>query len=310
MKLRSTPHPYRKPIATELRYIVVPDIGQQVVGLRTGEIDIANATFTAVQLDQLKSEKFNIATREVQSLTALFSQPEAEARNSPLKDKRVRQAINYAVNKEALINALFKGLAVPASQLPLQSSLAYNNSLKAYPYDPARAKQLLSEAGYPDGFKLPKGIGFSGSTDVPVILQQDLKAVGVDAPLNQYEFAVVLDQYYGRNGAQKDDLFLVTGGDPNGTFSLNRGLFACDKEGFQTWFCSPEFVRLYDQSVSETNPQRRTELLQQSVAALMNDVPVLLIYYKDGTTAMSPNVRGFSWPMPTWYELDGVYRVG
>jgi peptide/nickel transport system substrate-binding protein len=313
LKLRSTPHPYRKPTATELRFIAVPEVGQQVVGLRTGELDFALSTFTTEQIDQLKANGLAVANRSVSVTTALFSQPEAEARNSPLKDKRVRQALNYALDKDGMINALFKGMGQPASQLPLLNSTAFNNNLKPYPYDPAKAKQLLADAGYPNGVKLPKGIGFTPQTTLPAIatiIQDNLRSVGVEAAINPYEYAVFLDQYYGRGNNQKDDLFLTTGGDPNGTFSLIRGQYGCDKEGFATWFCVPEFVKLYDQSSSETDPQKRSQLLQQSVAALMDEAPVLLLYYKDGTAVMTSDLRGFVWPMPTWYDFDTVYRVG
>ncbi len=313
MKLRSTPHPYRKPTLTEIHYVVVPEISQQVVGLRTGELDFALSAFSADQLNQLKNEKFNIVSRVSGGTTALFSQPEAQARNSPLMDKRVRQALNYAINKQAIIDAFFKGYARPASQLPLEGTMPYNDSLKPYPYNPAKAKQLLAEAGYPNGVKLPSGLGFTPATvppDLVQIIQDNLRAVGVEAEINQYEYAVFLDQYYGRNNAQKDDLFFQSGGDPTGTFSLIRGQYSCDKQGFATWFCVPGFVKLYDESTMETNNQKRKQLLQQAVATLMDEVPVLLLYQKDATAVMKNDLRGFTWPMPTWYDYDTLYRAG
>ncbi|GIW07925.1 MAG: diguanylate phosphodiesterase [Dehalococcoidia bacterium] len=308
---RTETHPFRTPIATEVRFVVVPELTQQIVGLRTGELDFALSNFTTDQLNSAKSSGLQVVTRITSVTSALFSQPEAQARNSPLLDKRVRQAINYAVNKEAITNGYYGGYAKPAGQITIPGSPVWDDTLQPYPFDPAKAKQLLAEAGYPNGFKLPVGIGYTPATvpqDIPAIIQANLRDVGIEASLNGQELAVFLDKYYGR-GVQKDDLFLQTAGDPNGTYAIGRGLYDCAKEGFALWWCNRDFNRLYDLAVHEADPARRAALMREANRALVSDVPALFLFVRDGTAVMSPKIRGFEWPSPVQYTYDTVYRV-
>ena len=74
--------------------------------------------------------------------------------NPPFADRRVRQAVNYALNKEAMVNDLLLGMAKPSGQPAVPTTFGYNPDVKPYPYDPAKARQLLAEAGYPNGLSI------------------------------------------------------------------------------------------------------------------------------------------------------------
>ncbi len=252
-RLRTAAHAYRKPIATELRFRAIPELAQQINGLRTGDIDIVTqSSFTADHVDQLQRADLVVVNKLVSNVTALFSQPEAEARNTPLKDKRVRTALNYAVNKDSISQALYKGVAQSVGQLGVPESPFWDPSVRPYPYDPAMAKRLLADAGYPNGFKLPVGIEYTSQTVNPQLilaLQGALKDVGVEAEVNGMEFALFLDKYYGRNGQNKGDLFVQSLGDINGMFSEGRGRYDCARKDFEIWWCNPDFTRLYDQAI-------------------------------------------------------------
>ena len=79
--------------------------------------------------------------------------------DSPLKDVRVRQALNYAVDRQTISATIMHGLVPPGSQTTPRSNPEYNRSLAAYPYDPVKAKALLTEAGYPNGFAVTLDCG-------------------------------------------------------------------------------------------------------------------------------------------------------
>jgi peptide/nickel transport system substrate-binding protein len=310
-QLRPTPHPYRKPNFTQITFKAIPELSQEIAGVRTGDLDVVSQTaFTPDQIDQLKTAGMTILTLQVGNVTALYSQPEAVARNSPLQDKTVRLALNYAVNKDA-INSLFKGLATPAGQLGEPGSPFWDDSVKPYPYNVAMAKQLLAQAGYPNGFKLPVGIGYTPQTADPnmvLALQSDLQAVGVEAAVNSYEFATFLDQYYGRNGAQKGDLFVQSLGDSNGSFSQGRGLYDCNKQGFAIWWCNQDFNRLYDQAITEPDAAKRADLMRQANAALRSDIPNLYMVLTSQFVVLNPKIKGFTWPTVA-FNFDNAYKV-
>lgn len=110
--------------------------------------------------------------------------------NKPLMDVRVRQALNYAVNKEAFVATLLGGKTQAASQPAPPIAFGYDPMINPYPYDPVKAKALLAEAGYPGGFKLVVEIATGGSIpNGEAIYQQvatDLRAVGVDVELRPF----------------------------------------------------------------------------------------------------------------------------
>jgi peptide/nickel transport system substrate-binding protein len=118
-------------------------------------------------------------------------------KEGPLADKRVRQAVNYAINKKALVENVLQGTAeVAAGPTPPAFSWAYNDDLDPYPYDPEKARALIEEAGH-DGAELTFYVteGGSGMLDpVPMgaAIQADLAKVGLDVEIETYEWNTFL----------------------------------------------------------------------------------------------------------------------
>jgi peptide/nickel transport system substrate-binding protein len=121
-------------------------------------------------------------------------------RDSVLADKRVRHAIGYATNRDAIVTYLRRGLAHPATSLLPPQAWAYEPDIFTFTYDPERAKQLLDEAGYrdPDGegplprLRLSLKISTNEETRLQsTVIQQDLRRVGIDLDVRSYEFATV-----------------------------------------------------------------------------------------------------------------------
>lgn len=152
-KLRPESHPFRKPIPTEIDILQLPDTAAVVAGLKTGDIDIATTIpFLSDQLDSLEKAGMKFQTQLSQNFHYIYPWPTWQKQNTPLKDKRVREALNYAVDKDTINKKLFRGEGKPSRNVVAPGSPFYDESLKPYPYDPAKAKQLLAEAGYPNGF--------------------------------------------------------------------------------------------------------------------------------------------------------------
>jgi len=158
-KKRTAEHAFRKPIANEISFKAIPENSQIIAGLRTGELDIASqVNFSGDQVDQLKAAGMNIYMALASVSSFPFVQGSYESRNTPLKDKRVRIALNYAIDKEAIAKTIYKGYSKPTGQVGVPGSLYWDDTVQPYPYDPAMAKKLLADAGYPNGFKLPMGM--------------------------------------------------------------------------------------------------------------------------------------------------------
>src|SRR5437867_4105313 len=115
----------------------------------------------------------------------------------PFDDKRVRQALNYAVNKDAIVRDVLKGTGAASRGPVLPGTWGADAALKAYPYDPARAKKLLAEVGYLNGFSrtlwvLEQGSGMQSPVAMSTVIQSNLKAVGVNVTLQTMEWGASL----------------------------------------------------------------------------------------------------------------------
>src|SRR2546427_761618 len=127
------------------------------------------------------------------------------------RGQRVRQALNYAVNKEALVRDVLKGTGSFSRGPVLPNTWGADAALKAYPYDPERAKKLLAEAGYPSGFSTTLWVPESGSgMQLPVamstVIQSNLKAVGVNVALQTMEWGA----YLAKLRTKEQDLFALS----------------------------------------------------------------------------------------------------
>jgi len=133
-------------------YRVVPEESTRLAMLRTGETDIIGASRERVP--ELQASGFNVFVKERGSVIGCYFHQQWEA--VPVRDKRIRQALNLAINREEIANFIFAGQAKLMAMYPVGSfavAAGADPELKPYPYDPAKAKQLLAEAGYPNGFE-------------------------------------------------------------------------------------------------------------------------------------------------------------
>lgn len=306
-------HPFRNVIATELRFQTVPETAAVVAGLRTGDIDAtSHVTFAIDQVDAMKNSGVTISAIDGSYVAGVFSQPENREKNTPLTNRTVREALNYAMDKDAISKTLYKGLAAGTGQLTLTSSGMWDISVKAYPYDPKKAKELLAQAGYPNGFKLEVGLDFTPTSVNPQMLlavQGFLKDVGVDAQINSYEIGTFLDKFYARNGQGKSEIFMFVSGDANGMGSSLRGNFNCDKKNFEVWWCQPGFDKLYDQAMTEPDTAKRNDLLKQAQKALLADVPALYLVTAPIFVASGAKIKNVEISTPLVYRFDDVYRT-
>ncbi len=203
-----------KPYADKVIVSIMGEAAARDVAFRNKEIDtsvLGPAQYVAYQSDaDLKGTIVEVAevfTRYM-GMNPSFK---------PFTDKRVRQAINYAIDTDLIINKLVKGKAYRAtSWLPLTSP-AYDKAMKPYPYDPAKAKQLLAEAGYPQGFEFEWTTSQNESWGLPIVsaVIPMLDKVGIKAKVKQVETAVLAEVV--RSGDYQAFIYSqATGPDPAG----------------------------------------------------------------------------------------------
>jgi peptide/nickel transport system substrate-binding protein len=159
----------------------------RIAALQAGEVDfISNVPYE--RIEELKGNS-NLVVKTVSTPRVFFVG--IDSREKPFNDVRVRQALNYAVDAEAIVKSLYLGYAKRLATVVSDTTLGYDPSVQPYPYDPARAKSLLAEAGYPNGFATEFD-SFTGSiadhSRAAEAIVEFLRKVGIEVKHNVFEF--------------------------------------------------------------------------------------------------------------------------
>jgi peptide/nickel transport system substrate-binding protein len=171
-----------KPYVDRIEYNAINDSLTRLLALKKGELDVLLSP-DAKDIGDLKNAGYPVNNPRVGS-GAMSLIPESANPKSPFADLRVRQAVQHAIDTEGIVKAIYLGEAEPANQWIYKNHWAYNPSVVGYPYNPVRAKKLLADAGYSDGFKTKITYRVNPQSDrVFGAVQGYLKAVGIDVVL-------------------------------------------------------------------------------------------------------------------------------
>lgn len=222
-------------------------------------------------------------------------------KEGPFQDKRVRQAINYAINKKSLVDNILQGTAtVAAGPTPKAFAWAYNESLQPYPYNPEKAKALIKEAGV-EGAKLKFYVtdGGSGMLDpvaMGTAIQADLAQVGFKVEIETYEWNTFLSKVNpGLEGkADMAEMAWMTN-DPDTLpyLALRSGAWP-DKGGFNSgYYANPEVDKLLEAARVSTRQEERAKLYKQMQTIVHDDAPWAFIANWKQNAVSSTRVKDF-----------------
>lgn len=275
-----------KPQITSASVKIIPDAGTRMQALKTGEVDLVYGIST----DDVKSApKVTYSSRASQSafVRINFEPP-------PLDDVRVRQAMNYAVNKQEIVDSLF-GEAATVSRCQLYDSATYGGdpSLEPYPYDPEKARQLLEDAdavGTKVSMESTSGF-FPQDRNVAQAITQQLEAVGFDMELKVIPTSLWLEHTVskGKKGPGADMRWL-TSGDVNSNMFRIWGSIATTESVAGTYE-NPEFDKLFSEALAAQDEETFKEKTAEANKMLCDEAVFLFIYDRKGITALSENVE-------------------
>ncbi|MFN8535531.1 MAG: ABC transporter substrate-binding protein [Dehalococcoidia bacterium] len=302
-------HPYRKVELSEIVVRAVPEPSALLAGLRTGEIDFANgSTFLADQAIQARNQGMTVDIKQVSYISILFS--EEKVKGTPLENEKVRQAMNYAVDKVSMAKNIFAGMAEPIGQYAVPEAGHYNPTIQPVPYDVATAKRLLTEAGYPNGFKLENGLVFTNSplnAQIFQAVQGFHREIGIQYELDPVELGAYIDFAYGRGNRTRPPMFEAGSSNTNGVFSFTWGFLKC--QGGAGWWCVPALDTAMEKALAETDTAKRKQYLQEAVKGLRDSWNMIYLTSTPQFNIYSKKMAGFNWTTPSYYSLDSVYMV-
>lgn len=258
--------------------------------LRSGDIDITDYVPWKDTASMINDPNLTIDTDNGPIMLLSFN-----TKIKPLADPKVRQAISYAINRENVIKAAFLGRGVPITGFVLNEGwLGYDPSLDGYfEYNPEKAKQLLAEAGYPNGFdvKLLASSSYSMHEQTAICVQNDLKAVGINVTLDLPDWATRMDKV----GKQDFDMFVnaMSGefGDPDW---LTNYLYSGEPTyNTSAWFADSETDKLLDEARVTLDDGKRDELYKRLAARVLELSPHVFINYREQATGMQKYVTNY-----------------
>ena len=279
-----------KPYLDRFTLLIMPEAPARDIAFRSKEIDtsiLGPAQYVAYQADpQLKKGILEVAEVFTRSM------PMNPEQFKPFADKRVRQAINYAIDTNLIITRLVKNKAYRAvSWLPLTSP-GFDKAMQPYAYDPEKAKKLLAEAGYPNGFEFEWTTSQNESWGLPIVeaVIPMLAKVGIKVKTKLVEVTVLTDiankgEFQAYIGSSQ------TGPDPLATLRCYHSATprtACNVTGFK----NPAYDKVLDAANAESDPAKQVTLMRQANAILREEAPVWFFNYNKAVMAYQPWVHG------------------
>ncbi|MCB2108980.1 MAG: hypothetical protein KDE14_14825 [Rhodobacteraceae bacterium] len=283
---------WRAPKVDKLILTEIPEKSARIQALLSDRIDVAvSLGYEDIQLiEQDGGKSFTGKDAGVLGVTFVLSKlPDGH----PLKDKRVRQALNYAVNKQAYIDTVFGGQTVVASQPAVESSFGYNPDLEPYPYDPEKAKALLAEAGFADGFSFAMDVPTGGGAALEETYQTvaaDLAKVGVNLTLQ----AITVPQLNRGvlQGEWAGEAFGMNYSAQRTTDSLRTmKLHSCIHP--MAWFCDRTIQPVIEQALRTGDLDKRRELSRQVMAYYHDIAPAIFLHRIVTFEGLSAKIRNY-----------------
>jgi len=289
---------------------IIPDNSAQFLELMADNIDLMG-------LDPIKYSRIIPARPELQQKLALYKElgnsytyMGFNLKHKPFDDVRVRRAINYAIDKQEIIDGVYLGLGINISS-PYKPGTRWSNpELSPYPYDPAKAKSLLKEAGFADtdGDGIIERDGKPFAFEIvtnqnkereksAVLIQRRLKDVGIDVKIRAIEWASFISRFIKTGDFDVVVLGWGLGLDPDQYNIWHSSQQAPGQFNF-IGYNNPSVDKLLEQGRLELNPDKRMKIYHEFARVLLDDSPIVYLSAGYGLTAIHKRVKGIDDPAP------------
>jgi ABC-type transport system substrate-binding protein len=291
---------------------IVPEGSTRLQQVETGELDVA----WALNPEDVERARENPDLVVVEDAGLNTNAVHLDVMQEPFTSKEVRQALNYAVNKEELSEGLYNGNMVTAGGVLPPVDWAYNPDLRSYQYDPERARELLTEAGYDEGnpltftfmaYTIPRGYNPVGDR-LATAIQEYWSDVGVQTEIQTAEWT----QYRDDRRAHKYQCSLAgwqgDNGDPDNflyTFFSSASIGAENYSRYE----NPEVDDLLNQAKEVSDQEERKALYQEAEQLIVDDAPWVFLGYQKHQVVTRANITDFQLQPTYIYYMSGVSKA-
>jgi extracellular solute-binding protein family 5 len=281
----------------------VPEANSRMIMLETGEIDLAR---DLLPLDFKKiSEDTKFTTVEVETPSNMFLG--FDLRNELLADKRVRQAIAYAINNEDLVKTVFNGSASVATSPVPKITTGHNENSNNYPQNIEKAKQLLAEAGYPNGFNIELFVSEDNQRiDMAVIIQDNLKKIGINAEIKTFQWAAYVSTIENPNIIKP--LFImswnISNDDPDEVLYPLYHSSQIDAHTNVVFYKNEKFDNLISEARETTDKEKRMKLYEEAQDIIQEDLPHYTLVYPKQNFAYKASIKNIKYNKRAYLDFQ------
>jgi len=287
-----------RPAFTNLKFRSIPENTNRVIALETGEADIAYG-IAPVDMETVEENK-ELALTVIPSLSTEYLG--INVRNGIFKDKRVRQALNYAINKDDIIEVTLNGRGIKADTFISPNVYGSNQELHRYGFNPEKARELLKEAGIEAGTEVTIWVNENPlRVQSAQIIQANFKEVGIETSVEILEWG----SYVQRTGNGEQELFIIgwnagTGDADNALFPLFHST-SQGGAGNRSFYSSESVDKLIDES-RRAQGEKRKEMLLKAQEEILGDAPLVPLFYKNIVVGVNKNLENFV-PMGSGHHI-------
>jgi dipeptide transport system substrate-binding protein len=301
-----------RPKIDNLVFAITPDASVRYAKVKTGECHLM-AYPKPADLTQMKADPaLNLLSMQGLNIGYIAFNVEKK----PFDDKRVRQAVNYAINKKAILDTIYQGAGQVAKNLIPPILWGYNDRIKDYDYDPAKARELLAKAGLKDGFEmelwyLPVQRPYNpDGKRMGELVQADLAKVGIKVKLLTYEWG----EYRKRSKAGEHQAVMYgwsgDNGDPDNFFGPLLSCDAVKGGGNNARWCDRNFDDLIAKAARISDKTQRAKLYEKAQEIVHEEAPFVMIAHSVRYEPVRKEVRNFKMAaVPTNHYFDKVDLV-
>ncbi|PLZ02242.1 ABC transporter substrate-binding protein [Burkholderia sp. WAC0059] len=284
-----------KPKVDRLIYEITPDAAVRAQKVRTGECEIA----LSPEPDDVAAAKTNPKLKVVQTPAFMTAFVALNTQKKPLDNPKVRQALNLAFDRVTYLKAVFDNTATPAVNPWPPTTWGYDTAIQPYPYDVAKAKQLLAQAGFPNGFSTTIWVRPGGSVLNPnpragaELLQADFAKIGVKADIKVVEWGELIRD---AKAGQHDTLFMGWAGDNGDPDNYLTPLFSCNgvSSGINfSRYCDPKLDRLIAAGLATPDQAQRAKAYDAAQQIIHDEALWIPLGYPIASVITRANVGGY-----------------
>lgn len=301
-----------EPSIEQLIFKPISEAQTRLAELEAGNIDLI-VNVPPDDLERLKGDS-NLQVIEQAGMhvwwTAFNTQKE------PFNNQKVRQAVNYAINKEAIVDGILQGTGELANS-PLPPTVwGHNANLKNYNYDPEKAKALLEEAGYADGIDVTYWVPESGSgmqqpQTMAAAIQSDLAAVGINVEIQTLEWGAYLDKVFVPADENDMDMHQMSwigdNGDPDNFLYILLSGEQWPTAGFNdSYYKNQQVDELLAKARITKDKGERTAMYEQAQEIIMEDAPWIVLDHEKQIIVANKNIKDFELHPTGVFRFSGV----